>query len=123
MAWYWGGKTKGLYKYIMLQGDDEKLWSFPDDYKARHISGVQIWTANNWPFIDIYDYETTGKQGVGFSIVQKWNIHRKLKKLKQRIEKRERQEQMRVYARGYDSKEEMYLAKMVAGTLTGGKVK
>lgn len=120
--WCWGRKTASLYKYIMLQADNERAWEF-SEYKATHISRVQIWIANGFPFVDVYDYNTTGKQCVGFSLMQKWRIHRKLKKLKQKIEKADKLNSLKKTLNGFDSKEEMYLAKMVEGTLTGGRAK
>ncbi|MNT69320.1 hypothetical protein D3C72_2076290 [compost metagenome] len=55
--------------------------------------------------------------------MQKWRIYRKLKKMKQKIEKQKRAEEYKQLARGFDSKEDMYLAKMVEGTLTGEKAR
>lgn len=122
MALFWGRKTHDLYKYIMLQAGSKEVWSFTEN-RALHVSGVRVWMGSGWPFVDIYDPDKLpSKQSVGFSIVQKWRIHRKLKKLHQKILKEERQRELKSRLGNFDSKEEMYLAKMVAGALTGGEV-
>ncbi|MNK71143.1 hypothetical protein D3C87_905850 [compost metagenome] len=124
MALFWGWKQRGLYKYIMLEAGNEKVWHERSMYTTCHVSGVEIWTGNGFWFVDIYEsHLSPSKQQVGFSLMQKWRIYRKLKKMKQKIEKQKRAEEYKQLARGFDSKEDMYLAKMVEGTLTGEKAR
>ena len=116
MAWYWGGKTKGLYEYIMLQADNEGAWELAL-YTLRHKpSRVEVWVDGFVFFeVDIYDdFVSPGRQHVGFSLVQKWKIHRKLNKLRQKIRNRRTLD-------GFDSKADKYMAKMVGGVLEGNK--
>lgn len=115
IMWCWGWKQRELYKYVMLQAGEEHLWK-ADMYTMRHVSGVNIWTGNGFLFIDVYDPDRSGKMNVEFSMIQKWRIHRKLKKLKQKLRKRRE-------LGNYDSIEEKYLARMVEGTLTGKEAK
>lgn len=116
--WCWGWKQRGLCKYIMLQAGEEHLWE-TSLYTVRHVSGVEIWIGNGFWFTDIYDPNKRGGSDVkvGFSMIQKWRIHRKLRKLQQRIRKK------RELGDTYDTAAEKYLAHMVEGTLTGTKAK
>lgn len=106
--WCWGREAKDLVKYIMEQPDD--MWEF-EDHAARHRpSRLRIWIQNNFFHLEIWDSETTSWNSAGMSLVQKWKIHRKLNKLRQKMIKRQR-------TGGHSSMAEKYLAKMVEGTL------
>lgn len=121
MAMFWGWKQRKLYTYIMLQADNENAWEFSECRATHRPSGIDIWMSNGFWFVDIYDWRVSGKsdQNIGFSLVQKWKIHRKLKKIKQKFQRMAEAEKRG----GFESKVDYYMAEMVGGTLSGEKNK
>ena len=114
----WGWKQRGLYKYIMACADNPDAWEFTISRAVHRPSKVGIWMGNGFWFVDIYDgsFSGTGDQKIGFSLVQKWKIHRKLKKIKQKLERA-----AEVAKRdGYETKVDYWLGKMIGGTWGGG---
>lgn len=113
--WCWGWKQRDLYRLIMSEADNENGWEFGDMYASHKKSDIALWIGGWWFQTDIYDWRRNGKQSVGFSLMQRWKIHRKLKKLGQKLIKAKA-----LAARGgFETKAGFYLAEMVAANLTG----
>jgi hypothetical protein len=104
--------ARDLYKYILLQADESKVWTRLDSMRATHVSGVSFWIGDNFLDFALQDDNCEDVKGV-FSLMQKWKIRRKLLKLRQRMERERKYKGM--------SLPQAYLAKMVEGTLTGEK--
>lgn len=115
--WCWGWKQRGLVKYLMVCADNESAWEF-SLYRAKHVSGVYVWLGNGFLGCSIEDNRGEDYK-FSLSLMQRWRIHRKLKKIQQKLKKKE---DKRKWA-GFDSEEEMVLARLVQGTLTNEKAK
>lgn len=113
--WCWGWKQRELVRYILLCADSPSAWRF-STYRAVHISsGTGVWLGNGFPFVSLENRHGDDYK-ISLSLMQRWRIYRKLKKIQQKIKK---QEEKRKWE-GFDSEEEMVMARMVAGVL-GGK--
>lgn len=88
MAWYWGEKTKRLALFISAQANDIHAWGFTE-CRARHLkSRTEFWISGRfWGFDVMSEF---GELDAGFSLMQKWKLHRKLNKLKQKLEKQQK---------------------------------
>lgn len=112
--WPFKGKADGLAQFILNQIEENPDgWGFAQCTAHHMASNVQVWTANTWLQCGIW--ERMERHDVGFTMIQKWKIHRKLNKLKQRLERE-------AEAKKVPMAQEV-LERMVTATLTGEKPK
>ena len=117
LKWLYNPDTKRLFESVMQELEDDDKWKFTDSHcYAMHKSGVTIyWWKRSFFNVDMYD---GGTMQVGFTVQQKWKIHRKLKKMAQRMAKRAEKSEFGTYG----NKANIVAAQILQHNLTGTKV-
>ena len=118
LKWLYNPDTKRLFESLMVELEDLNKWTMSEDFHyAYHNSGVILWWWKQDAFnIDVYQ-RSDGKLHVGFTVQQKWKIHRRLKKIKQRIVARAAKSEFGMYG----SAANVVAAQILQHNLTGVK--
>lgn len=112
---------KGLVAYIAQQAGNIDSWERWRDFLIHKPSRIGILTERRLWWVNVtlavfpsdrYYFDDNKKLEVGFTMIQKWKVHRKLNKLRQQMRKRQR-----------DAAAQEALEKMIAGVWGGENTK